>query len=362
MPSLASATQSLHRFVDRRLGAVTVVAAVAVTSGYVVTWAARSDRVRQHVVRIGGNVSESASREVADAAPTASTISGAVITDDFPDPYVFVTANGYYAYSTNSHAVNVPVRYSHDLVHWTNLGDAAPTLPDWIVSGFSQTWAPSVSGIDGSYVIYLSVQDASVDRHCLVTGTSESPAGPFQIASAPLTCGASGAIDASPFTSADGVRWLTWKEEGTPSTIVSQPLSNDGLELVGTRSTLLAASQAWEHGTVEGPSMAVINDTYYLSYSGGNWTDATYATGVAVCRGPHGPCTDTSSPVIATELGRYGPGGLEIFTINGTSYGALHSWYAALGYPAGRRAAPNRKTLLHRRHDSLGELVMGSDE
>ncbi len=107
---------------------------------------------------------------------TAQTVDVPVDTDDFPDPYVLVTTDGFYAYSTNSRGLNVPVKFSTDLLHWTSIGDAAPQLPDWMVSNAAETWAPSVTYVEGLFVLYVSVGLAGTDRHCIAVGTSSSAA------------------------------------------------------------------------------------------------------------------------------------------------------------------------------------------
>ena len=231
-------------------------------------------------------------------------------------------------------------------MHWTSVGDAAPRLPSWIASDALATWAPSVAFVGEMYVLYSAVGLAGYDRHCIAVATSASPGGPFQFRDQPLVCGEHGAIDASPFTDSNGQRWLLWKAEADTTTrtrIMSQRLTADGQSLTGPVTTLVSADHAWEQGTVEGPSMAQVGDDYYLFYAGGNWVDDTYATAYARCASPAGPCRDTDGPFIVTASGLGGPGGMEVFAVEGQLYGVLHSWDGAVGYPRGRRVLQIRR-------------------
>jgi beta-xylosidase len=268
--------------------------------------------------------------------PTASpTYAG-----DFPDPSVLVTQEGAFAYATNSATANVPVLRSSDLVHWHAAGDAMPRLPSWAAAGKLLTWAPAVTEIDGEYVMYTTLFSTRRNAHCIAVATSNNPDGPFHAADTPLACG-TGAIDASPFVAADGSRWLTWKYEagaGAPSRIETQPLSADGRDLVGTARVVLTPTLSWEHGIVEGPSMYVDGDAYWLFFSAGDWQTDDYATGIARCAGPAGPCAAASQPMLATGVGFAGPGGLQVFTAGDRPYVAFHTWTGGLGYPDGNRA------------------------
>ena len=97
---------------------------------------------------------------------------------------------------------------------------------------------------------------------CISRATSTSPSGPFvDDSSAPFICPTAqgGAIDPSIFTTSSGTPWLLWKSDGDcchrPTHIYSQQLSPDGLSTVGPPHELIGATQAWEGGLVEAPSM-----------------------------------------------------------------------------------------------------------
>ena len=55
---------------------------------------------------------------------------------------------------------------------------------------------------------------------------------------------------------------------------------------------------------------------YWLFYAGGNWSRPDqYATGLAYCPTPTGPCQQTSTkPFLTTTTNDISPGGLDTFT------------------------------------------------
>jgi hypothetical protein len=252
---------------------------------------------------------------------------------DFPDPFVLVADGTYDAYATDSAAGNIQVIRSTDLVHWTPVGDALPHLPSWAKPG--QVWAPSVIQIGSTFVMYYSTIFGSSGDQCISSATSASPTGPFVDSStAPLVCQLTlgGSIDPSAFVDPTAGIFLDWKSEGAgpqPPTIWAQQLSGTGTKLVGTGpSQLLTATMPWEHGIVEAPDMFWLAGERYLFFSGGQWTTATYATGVADCTGPLGPCTvSPTSPILTGGDGIAGPGGASAFTdIAGRPYLAFAAW------------------------------------
>jgi beta-xylosidase len=280
--------------------------------------------------------------------------SGLVYPFDFPDPFVLRVGNLYVAYATNSTEGNIQIIDSTDLVHWTAVGNALPTLPSWAEPG--GTWAPSVLQVGGTFVLYYVAMVAGArDEECISVATATSPEGPFADNSvAPLVCQSSlnGSIDPSPFVDATGTPYLVWKSNGGaghPATIWSAPLAASGTGFATSSPTeLLAVDQAWEAGVVEAPDLVFSAGRYFLFYSGNNWNSANYAIGVASCRGPSGPCTDmTSQPVLSSGPGMAGPGGESVFfDTSGTPWIAFHAWVpGAVGYPNFRALYLRRLSL-----------------
>ncbi len=282
----------------------------------------------------------------AQALPrTASPVVTAPVYDaDAPDPDVIRVGTTYYAFTTGSHLVNIPVLTSTDLQSWTPLGDALPTLPSWSVMG--RTWSPGVVFLDGQYVMYYATEVDSTGDECISIATSAQPTGPFTDSSvAPFICqiGLGGSIDPQPFVDADGMVYLDWKSNAgastAPATIWAALLSPDGLSLASSPQSILPQDQPWE-STVEAPDMVNASGSYVLFYSGGDWNSAGYGVGYADCAGPLGPCTKPDgAPILHSDASRLGPGGESLVQdAAGNWWMAYHAWdgpASAYSYAAG---------------------------
>jgi glycosyl hydrolase family 43 len=269
---------------------------------------------------------------------------------DFADPFGLYDGDTVYAYATNTtggpsaKAAHIPViaitRATGFAGHY--LGDALPTLPKWTVSGYQ--WAPSIwARPDGTFVMYYSTPATDplnciykatnpgcvMTTHgantamCISRATSTSPSGPFvDDSSSPFVCPsqAGGAIDPSIYIRSDGTPWLLWKSDGDccnqPTYIYSQQLSPDGLSTVGLPHQLIGATQSWEGGLVEAPSMIKEGSTYWLFYSANLWGTPNYSIGIASCATVTGPCTkplDRAWHVSTNSANGQGYGGSEFF-------------------------------------------------
>jgi hypothetical protein len=228
--------------------------------------------------------------------------------------------------------------------------DAMPTLPAWVPANNRQIWAPSVVEIAGAYVMYFGATAGvgpNVGLKCVGAATAATPAGPFAPRSTPLACAGPGYWALDPYAVTDGDRlYLLWREDDATHVlgkIVSAELSPDGLSFAGAaKRTLLEGEYAWEDssaptgigeprapppgpfdryqpayastgaglaaeagsgsagtgiGPIENPAMARHPGTgeWLLTWSANSWNTQRYATGLAVCDGPLGPCTRTST-------------------------------------------------------------------
>ena len=93
--------------------------------------------------------------------------------------------------------------------------------------------------------------------------------------------------------------------------------------------------------------MVEVNGSYHLFYSGGPYSTASNATGVADCDSPLGPCFDDSdNPVLTTAPGMEGPGGTDTFVSpSGQLMMAFAAWHGAIGYANGGYRAMFKATL-----------------
>lgn len=277
---------------------------------------------------------------------------GLVYPFDFPDPSVILVGQTYFAYATNSVAGNIQIVDSTDLVHWSAVGNALPSLPSWATP--DNTWAPSVAMVGGTFVLYYAANVAGTADECISVATASQPQGPFHDTStAPLECQKSlgGSIDPSSFIDTNGAQYLVWKSGGPGSSrIWSQAVVPSGTSFVpGSNPTsLLVPDQPWEAGTVEAPDLVTTGGRYYLFYSGNNWNTASYAVGIAICTGPLGPCSDASpKPILSSQSGLAGPGGESVFADTaGNFWIAFHAWIpGAVGFPNSRDLYLRRLSL-----------------
>lgn len=264
---------------------------------------------------------------------SARTFTNPVLPTDFSDPGVIRVGRLYYAYSTNSATANVPVMTSPDLVTWTRRGDAMPRLdPLWTTE--NDTWAPEVMRIGARFVLYYTAPDTGTGRQCIGRAVSMSPLGPFvDTHDAAIVCQneKGGSIDPSPFRAPDGTLYLLWKNDGNccgyEVDLWSQRLSADGSDLIGEPRIVLEKSKPWQGSLIEAPEMVFHAGAYWLFYAANDYASANYAEGVARCRGPGGPCVDSTGPLLTSTAQARGPGHAFIVgTPSGQNWLAFHAW------------------------------------
>ena len=292
--------------------------------------------------------------EPSAAPPAAAPTSWSpVFNEDFPDPTILVDGTSTYAYSTALDYMATPEISSIPVTHWSSYRNAMPHVPSWAT--WWSTWAPSVAvNAGGGFVEFYATLDQELGTHCIGHAVSASPPGPFvDTSTGPIVCQPSlgGSIDPSVFTDASGQHYLLWKSDGNSIGLASQiwsaPIDPNLDALTGNPVAVLTNDQAWQNGVVENPNMVEVNRTYHLLYSGGPYSTSSYATGVANCTTPLGPCTDGSAnPVLTSAPGMAGPGGASTFvTPSGQLMMAFAAWPGAIGYANGGYRAMYLATL-----------------
>jgi arabinan endo-1,5-alpha-L-arabinosidase len=279
---------------------------------------------------------DGASPASSSSAETAAPAGNPVIDQDFPDPDVLEVDGTYYAYATNGQSRNVQVATSSDLTSWAVLDDdPLPQLPSWVIPG--KTWAPEVTQIGSTYVMYTTTTNFEPTFQCIAVATADAPEGPFEVeGDEMLVCPdeEGGAIDASTFLDEDGTRYLLWKNDGNccgkDTWLHIAPLSDDGLSLAGDATRLVKQDQPWEGNLVEAPTMVERDGTYVLMYSANDYGSDKYAIGYATADSPTGPFTKGEEPLLTTDAsdGQFvGPGGQDVVTApDGSDRLVFHSW------------------------------------
>lgn len=97
------------------------------------------------------------------------------IASNFPDPAFIQHNNIYYAFSTNSNGLNVPIATSTNFTIWHVTGeDAMPHLPPWTTGNI---WAPSVMQLVSlTHVERAYFEDVPDPPRQAATSFSTSPA------------------------------------------------------------------------------------------------------------------------------------------------------------------------------------------
>lgn len=269
-----------------------------------------------------------------------------VVAQDCPDPSVIRDGDQFVMTCTSGNP-EYPIRTSNDLVHWQLAGTVFTNAskPTWAERDF---WAPELHRVGDRYVVYFSARHVDGDL-AIGVATSSSLLGPYEDRGEPLIRDALGAIDAHQFEAEDGARYLLWKLDGNahgmPTPILLQPLTEDGLELTGSPSTLLTNSDAWEANVVEGPWLIYEAGYYYLFYSGNSYASAGYALGVARSTSLAGPFTKALEPILVSSGPWAGPGhGSALRAPTGDWLFVFHAWAAdRIG-----QSPPGRQVLLTR--------------
>ena len=309
----------------------------------------------------------------APALAPATTFRNPVIAgepgSDHGDPFVIKYLDAFYLYHSGETTGRrgISVHRSHDLVDWEFRGFALqPADSGW---AWSDLWAPEVVYERGIFYMYVSAtrrregngpvakwQEGDGDElsRRLGVARSTSPEGPFVLDPEPLVDGWS--IDGHPFRDDDGTMWLFYNVltsslgvdgvlPGT-GTVCDRLLAPDRLE--GAPVAVTLPSDPWEGVPTgdwywnEAPYVLKRRGRYYQVYSGGSFTDASYAAGIAEARSPRGPWRKHPQNPVVRGSGRVAGPGHHSFVFGpdaATRYAVYHA------YVDGQ---PGRKVLLDR--------------
>ena len=275
-----------------------------------------------------------------------TTYQNPVFDSSLPDPMVLRVGTDYYGFGTGE---RFPVLRSTDLVRWSPAGTAMTRRPSW---SSGNSWAPSVlavprrcpdapgrSGATSCYVMYYVGLNAALatPANCIGVALADAPAGPYRdhgILTAasgavdpvrgPIGCGDSvgySNIDPAAFVDPVSGRAYLYLSTGHDAssawrrTIGVIPLDQDRIHAAAGRIALFGVTQSWEGDVVEGPWMKRHGARYYLLYSGGRFTDGSYAMSYALGSSATGPFVKpTRGPLLASTKHVIGPGGGSVAT------------------------------------------------
>ena len=261
---------------------------------------------------------------------------------DFPDPSVIRVGRDYWATATTSQWAPIfPLLHSTDLVNWELTGAVFQTPPPWSAGSY---WAPEITQDAGRFFVYYTARKKDGPL-CVAVADAGRPQGPYTDRG-PLVCQDAGSIDAAATRDENGRRYLVWKEDGNsrklPTPLWAQPLSDDGLRLVGEKSELLRNEAPWEAHLIEGPYLLRRGDWFFIFYSADGCCGrrCSYKLGVARSRKLLGPWERyTGNPILAGNEQWKCPGhGTIVQDQAGRTFILYHAYQASAFEFVGRQA------------------------
>ena len=210
---------------------------------------------------------------------------------------------------------------SSDLVRWDRRG---PILDFANIPSFKEdkapthsAWAPGLALRNKKMYLYYSVGPQNPTPSRIGVAVAENPAGPFQDSGRPLLAGGHGfeAIDPMVFEDPATKKWYLYAGGSAGATLRVFEMNDDMTSLA--RQIKVATPPQF----TEGVFMHVRRGTYYLSYSHGNWRDATYSVHYATAPSPIGPWT-YRGPILESNAKHKGPGHHSVFYLPG-----LDQWF-----------------------------------
>jgi beta-xylosidase len=224
------------------------------------------------------------------------------------DPYVLFHNGLYYMYLATHTSPSVDVYTSRDLGRWRHAGVA------YGPGGWAKRllWAPCVVRHGGRFLMYYNAINDDGVGHRISVSVADRPAGPFRDLRTPLWDPGFAVIDADVFVDRDGRGYLYFSKDisqGEVSASWVVPLSRDLLSVTGDPVLCVEPTLEWEGKWNEAPFVFRERDTYFLLYSGTNFTYPEYAVGYAVSDSPLGPWRKPQeTPILARTPSVSGPG------------------------------------------------------
>ncbi len=188
-----------------------------------------------------------------------------VLNADYSDLDVVRVGEDYYLTASSfSHFPGLPILHSRDLVNWSIIGHALPSLGERfnLPRHGEGVFAPAIRHHEGRFYIYYGDPDAGI--YAL---TAEDPKGPW---SAPmLVVEDRGLIDPCPFWDRDGRVWLIhgWAASRgqVPNRLSLRELNADGLSLKNDETrTIIDGNTLPGYRHLEGPKLYHANGYYWV--------------------------------------------------------------------------------------------------
>lgn len=274
----------------------------------------------------------------------------------FPSPTIVRDGATYHMYVAKRLVDGKPINAPHFVGdangHWKYVGDALTKLNPKVRQDGKKyvVWAPAAAKIgEKRWVLHYSatLDESTGQKKCLFRAHADDPNGPFVDDSADALYCAPGtlwAIDPSLVQDAATKDWYLAAridEPGGINTIKIRKLAPNGLDFGRSSdwATLTRSSpDGWEQPVLENASVVSLAPSrggaahWFVFYSGGAWSDDSYAIGYADCgTSIVGPCTKKTvkGPWMATDAaqGVHGPGTPTFYTDEaGATLMSIQAW------------------------------------
>ena len=268
------------------------------------------------------------SAQAAETNAPVRTYTNPILQKYLADPCVLLDGDTYYLTATGraEDGRYLPLYRSQDLVHWEFVRGAVTngSRTDW---NFKHFWAPEIIKIGDTYHLYytaspeLSPENAGNRVGLAVAKNIE---GPYENVGVVIP---HAAIDGHPFLDRDGTLFLLYTiEHGNADGLKAGQIYIDRLvtprQVAGHPVPLIT-----EHPWQEGPWLEWRHGKYFLTYSCGNWKDATYHVRYALGDSPTGPFQEQTNRLLQTTEQVKGPGHHSLFVDRaGHDWIVYHGW------------------------------------
>lgn len=248
---------------------------------------------------------------------------------------------------------------SPDMKTWTKSAEPIFQFKNapWIAANgraFNGAWAPTIAEKDGKYYLYYSVGPQSAEGPARIgVAVGNAPDAVFVDSGQALITGKRGffeAIDPMVFRDPQSGRAYIYAGGSAGSKLRIWELAPDMVSLAREIPT--------DNPTefTEAPFMHFDNGRYYLSYSHGSYTNATYSVHYSTSSSPTGPW-QYRGPILQSDLTRKGPGHHAFVrdSRSGNWFIVYHRWQSSNGgNPFGRGRSIAIEPMYY---DALGAIL-----
>jgi beta-xylosidase len=218
--------------------------------------------------------------------------------------------NGYYYLFATGRAEDgrfIPIHRTKDFVNWEFVRGAVERggKIDW---NYNHFWAPEVIKIDGRWHLYYTATPEHSPKNSgnrVGLAVSDSIQGPYEDRGVVIP---HGSIDGHVFIDEDGRMYMFYTIEYLNSDgLTAGQIYMDRLiapDRVAGNPKQIISYHKWQ----EGPFLQHRFNKYFLTYSSGAWTNATYHVRYAIASSPEGPFTEQPDTILSSNEMVKGPG------------------------------------------------------